>query len=617
MCSWTPSAVARASVPASPPSSSGSHPFPEQSFSRCSTTGIPVSASGVRRCFGPTPSSAREPSSRSRGTPTRTYVPPPSRHLERGAERRSAPLSSRVSTTASGSSACMPHAPPATSSGRMLRRPSSGSSPTSAGGSARPPRTRFVGWASTLFPHCSRSWPTTILSRGTAQPRCCRTSASSTSSRSTIPRSPLLERIYEAGGERYRVAAEERRRGHSGRGSPSGMTTALDRRRPRVLRLPAAGQSRRGAFLVIGAFENAVRKHDAESNDFATLESSRFTIPVSVIVAAYDEEVVIESTIEVAARVRLPGVRGRRRQRRLLGRHARANTGGVRPRSVRDVRPPDLHDAARAGDLSEPAARESRRRRQGERRQGGLMERGAQCRPLSLCLRCRRGHGVRPEGASHGDARGDQRSRADRRRDEPDHDRARPGSASSPRPSARDESTAVCSASTSISTSSAPFSTTVWRGRGSASCCARRAASRSGDATFSRRSVATRRLHVRGHRAHVPHPRAVPARRSRLRDPLPSGQRRRDRGAGRRREARVAARALAARHQRDRRPLPAHVVQPSVRVGRHGRRAVLPADGGSFAGDRAARPGVARGGGLPRDLRHSGVPRRSWPPWPS
>jgi cellulose synthase/poly-beta-1,6-N-acetylglucosamine synthase-like glycosyltransferase len=51
------------------------------------------------------------------------------------------------------------------------------------------------------------------------------------------------------------------------------------------------------AFLLIGAFENAVRKHDAESNDFATLESSRFTIPVSVIVAAFDEEVVIESTV--------------------------------------------------------------------------------------------------------------------------------------------------------------------------------------------------------------------------------------------------------------------------------------------------------------------------------
>jgi cellulose synthase/poly-beta-1,6-N-acetylglucosamine synthase-like glycosyltransferase len=52
------------------------------------------------------------------------------------------------------------------------------------------------------------------------------------------------------------------------------------------------------AFLVIGAFENAVRKHDAGSNDFATLESSRFTIPVSVIVAAYNEEIVIESTVK-------------------------------------------------------------------------------------------------------------------------------------------------------------------------------------------------------------------------------------------------------------------------------------------------------------------------------
>jgi cellulose synthase/poly-beta-1,6-N-acetylglucosamine synthase-like glycosyltransferase len=51
------------------------------------------------------------------------------------------------------------------------------------------------------------------------------------------------------------------------------------------------------AFLLIGAWENAVRKHDAESNDFETLESSRFTIPVSVIVAAYNEEVVIESAV--------------------------------------------------------------------------------------------------------------------------------------------------------------------------------------------------------------------------------------------------------------------------------------------------------------------------------
>jgi len=60
------------------------------------------------------------------------------------------------------------------------------------------------------------------------------------------------------------------------------------------------------AFLVIGAFENAVRKHDAESNDFATLESSRFTIPVSVIVAAYDEEVVIESSVRSLLKLDYP-----------------------------------------------------------------------------------------------------------------------------------------------------------------------------------------------------------------------------------------------------------------------------------------------------------------------
>jgi poly-beta-1,6-N-acetyl-D-glucosamine synthase len=51
------------------------------------------------------------------------------------------------------------------------------------------------------------------------------------------------------------------------------------------------------AFLVIGAIENTVRRHEALSNDYAALGSSRFTIPVSVIVAAYDEETVIESTV--------------------------------------------------------------------------------------------------------------------------------------------------------------------------------------------------------------------------------------------------------------------------------------------------------------------------------
>jgi cellulose synthase/poly-beta-1,6-N-acetylglucosamine synthase-like glycosyltransferase len=50
-------------------------------------------------------------------------------------------------------------------------------------------------------------------------------------------------------------------------------------------------------FLVVGAVENAVRRNEEESTDYETLASSRFTIPVSVIVAAYNEGSVIESTL--------------------------------------------------------------------------------------------------------------------------------------------------------------------------------------------------------------------------------------------------------------------------------------------------------------------------------
>jgi cellulose synthase/poly-beta-1,6-N-acetylglucosamine synthase-like glycosyltransferase len=51
------------------------------------------------------------------------------------------------------------------------------------------------------------------------------------------------------------------------------------------------------AFLAVGALENAVRKLEDASTDYHTLGSSRFTIPVSIIVAAYNEETVIESTV--------------------------------------------------------------------------------------------------------------------------------------------------------------------------------------------------------------------------------------------------------------------------------------------------------------------------------
>ena len=52
------------------------------------------------------------------------------------------------------------------------------------------------------------------------------------------------------------------------------------------------------ALVVVGALESTVRRQESRSEDYATLASSRFTIPVSVIAAAYDEEPVILSTVE-------------------------------------------------------------------------------------------------------------------------------------------------------------------------------------------------------------------------------------------------------------------------------------------------------------------------------
>ena len=59
-------------------------------------------------------------------------------------------------------------------------------------------------------------------------------------------------------------------------------------------------------FLVVGAVENAVRRHEEDSNDYETLGASRFTIPVSVIVAAYNEGPVIEATVSSFLRFDYP-----------------------------------------------------------------------------------------------------------------------------------------------------------------------------------------------------------------------------------------------------------------------------------------------------------------------
>ena len=51
------------------------------------------------------------------------------------------------------------------------------------------------------------------------------------------------------------------------------------------------------ALIVVGAVENAVRRRESASEDYETIAASRFTIPVSVIVAAYDEEPAISGCV--------------------------------------------------------------------------------------------------------------------------------------------------------------------------------------------------------------------------------------------------------------------------------------------------------------------------------
>jgi cellulose synthase/poly-beta-1,6-N-acetylglucosamine synthase-like glycosyltransferase len=51
------------------------------------------------------------------------------------------------------------------------------------------------------------------------------------------------------------------------------------------------------ALIVVGLFENAIRRSESRSQDYETLATSRFTIPVSVILAAYNEESAVTPTV--------------------------------------------------------------------------------------------------------------------------------------------------------------------------------------------------------------------------------------------------------------------------------------------------------------------------------
>lgn len=59
-------------------------------------------------------------------------------------------------------------------------------------------------------------------------------------------------------------------------------------------------------LVALGGVETAVRRHEGGSDDFATLSTSRFTIPVSVIVPAYNEEPLIASTVRALLELDYP-----------------------------------------------------------------------------------------------------------------------------------------------------------------------------------------------------------------------------------------------------------------------------------------------------------------------
>jgi len=50
-------------------------------------------------------------------------------------------------------------------------------------------------------------------------------------------------------------------------------------------------------LVVVSALDNALRVRQTRAEDFRTLALSRFTVPVSVVVAAYNEEALIRESV--------------------------------------------------------------------------------------------------------------------------------------------------------------------------------------------------------------------------------------------------------------------------------------------------------------------------------
>ena len=319
------------------------------------------------------------------------------------------------------------------------------------------------------------------------------------------------------------------------------------------------------ALVVVGFVENGVRRHEEASQDFDVLGESRFTIPVSVIVAAYNEETAIVSTVESLLDLDYP-------EFEVIAVNDGSSDGTLarlvdafelEPYEVfvRHVFPTEDVRAIYRG-RSHPNLVVVDKENGGK---SDALNAGLNVAKLPLRMRRRRRHRVRPRGAAQGDAPRRRGSGADRRRHEPSHHRGEPRERHErPRRPATDRP-AGRSWRTSISTTSAPSSTTGSRGRGSGfMLCAvgafqiwrRDVLEEVGgySRTFTCEDIElTFRVHEkfrregRDYEIHC------------LPDNVGTTE-----GPGHRAQARLATRAVAARHQRDRVALPAHVVPASA-----------------------------------------------------
>ena len=129
--------------------------------------------------------------------------------------------------------------------------------------------------------------------------------------------------------------------------------------------------------------------------DYRAVAESEMSMPVSILVPAYNEDAVDRCLAALAAHLAVRRVRDRRDQRRLDRRDDGGADRSLRPRQGRPRAALEHLDAAGPRRLREPARAAHRRHRQGQRRQGRRAQRRHQPRRLPALLRDRRRHDAR------------------------------------------------------------------------------------------------------------------------------------------------------------------------------------------------------------------------------